>query len=49
MTVKWTTKVVSYQRFSDRRNADQCESNEAQRDFIKEFCDEKGWQIVESF
>ena len=30
MTVKWTTRVVGYGRWSDRRNADQCESNEAQ-------------------
>jgi DNA invertase Pin-like site-specific DNA recombinase len=49
MTVNWTGDAISYARFSDRRNAEQCESNEAQLDFIREFCDEKGWRIAESF
>ena len=49
MTVKWTTRTIGYGRWSDRRNADQCESNEAQREFIEEFCKENGWEMVEYF
>ena len=49
MTVKWTTRTIGYGRWSDRRNADQCESNEAQREFIEEFCKENGWELVDYF
>jgi len=40
------TKAVIYCRFSPRRNAEECESNETQLHYCREYCKKQGWKIV---
>ena len=42
-------KAIIYSRFSPRRNADDCESIEAQFDFCRKWCEENNVEIVGKF
>ncbi len=44
-----TKKGIIYSRFSPRRNADECESTEAQFDFCRKWCSENNIKIVSEF
>jgi site-specific DNA recombinase len=43
------TKAVIYCRFSPRRNAEECESNETQLHYCRDYCKKQGWKIVGEF
>jgi DNA invertase Pin-like site-specific DNA recombinase len=40
------TKAVIYCRFSDRKDAENCQSNETQRDLCSEYCLAKGYDVA---
>lgn len=40
------TKAVIYCRFSPRRHAEECESNETQLHYCRAYCAKQGWKIV---
>ena len=42
-------KAVIYARFSPRKNAEQCESIEAQIEFCREYCQKNNIEVVEQF
>jgi site-specific DNA recombinase len=44
-----STKAVIYCRFSPRRNAEECESNETQEHYCRKFCDKHGYEVVGVF
>lgn len=41
-----TIKAILYARFSPRPNADECESVTNQLIELREFCKEKGWEVI---
>lgn len=40
------TKAVIYCRFSPRRNSEECESNETQLHYCRQYCQKQGWKII---
>ncbi len=46
---KRLTKCIIYCRFSPRRHADDCESNETQLDYCRKYATRQGYEIVEVF